>query len=85
MPATQAISIRMSEKDRQLIDSAANVLHKSRTQFMLDSARTAATDALLDQRLFLLDEEEFKKFEEALAKAPTIDEIIANIDRRLAK
>ena len=77
-----ALSLRISDKDRKLIDRAAEALNKTRTEFMLDSARAAATDALLDRRLFLLDPEEFRKFEKALAKAPKASDIVAALKKR---
>ncbi len=82
MTAATALSLRISAKDRQLIDRAAEVLNKSRTEFMLDSARAAATDALLDRRLFVLDSRAFKAFEKALASAPTSGEIIGKLQQR---
>ena len=77
-----ALSLRISDKDRKLIDKAADALNKTRTEFMLDSARAAATDALLDRRLFLLEPAEFRRFERALAKAPTSAEVLARLRRR---
>jgi uncharacterized protein (DUF1778 family) len=83
MPASSsALSLRISNADRQLIDRAAKVAGKTRTQFMLDSARAAATDTILDQRLFILEPDEFKAFEEALAKAPHISETIEMLKKR---
>jgi uncharacterized protein (DUF1778 family) len=43
---------RVKTADRNLIDRAARLLGKSRTDFMVESARQAAQDALLDQTLF---------------------------------
>ena len=77
-----ALSLRINDKDRQLIDKAADVLNKTRTEFMLDSARAAATDALLDRRLFLLEPEEFRKFEKALAEAPRAADVLAKLKQR---
>ena len=37
---------------------------------MLDAACREATSVLLDQRLFLLDEKAFRRFNDALDKAP---------------
>ena len=46
------VKFRVKADDRNLIDRAARLLGKSRTDFMLESARQAAQDALLDQTLF---------------------------------
>lgn len=53
------INIRATADDRQLIDRAADALGKSRTEFILDAARSAAKDALLDQTYFELSDEAF--------------------------
>ena len=58
----ETINLRASAEQKALIDRAASRLGKSRTEFMLDSARAAAESALLDQRLFLLDEPRFEEF-----------------------
>ena len=58
----ETINLRASSEQKALIDRAAARLGKSRTEFMLDSARAAAEDVLLDQRLFLLDEARFAAF-----------------------
>ena len=49
------VSCTGSAEQKALIDRAASRLGKTRTEFMLDSAREAAENALLDRRLFLLD------------------------------
>ena len=82
MTASSALSLRISPKDRKLIDRAAQALNKSRTEFMLESARAAATDALLDRRLFLLEPAEFRKFEKALARAPKSADLLGRLAKR---
>ena len=49
------IQIRARSEDRDLIDRAATVLGKTRSDFVMDSATTAASDVLLDQRKFYLN------------------------------
>ena len=46
----ETINLRASAEQKALIDRAASRLGKTRTDFMLDSAREAAEDTLLDQR-----------------------------------
>jgi uncharacterized protein (DUF1778 family) len=48
----ETLNFRVKAEDRSLIDRAAQLLGKIRTEFMLESARRAAQDALLDQTLF---------------------------------
>ncbi|MGE0846715.1 MAG: DUF1778 domain-containing protein [Flavobacteriaceae bacterium] len=64
------INLRVSEDVRNLIDEAASTLGKSRTEFMLDSARAHALDVMLEQRLFRLDAERFDAFAASLDNPP---------------
>ncbi len=45
---TTIINLRVPRVTRELIDTAAEVVGKSRTEFMLESARQHAIDVLLD-------------------------------------
>lgn len=65
-----SISLRIDAEARQLIDAAAGVLGKTRTDFMVDVARQHATDVLLDQRLFALEDENYDAFLSALDNPP---------------
>lgn len=56
------INVRLSTKLRDLIDSAAAVVGKTRTDFILESARKHAVDVLLDQRLFSLETAQYEEF-----------------------
>ena len=64
------INLRAPVKVKELIDRAADIVGKTRTEFMLDSARRYAEDVLLDQSLFQLDEDKFKAFINLLDEAP---------------
>ena len=64
------INLRIEVQTRGLIDEAAALLGKSRTEFMIDSARSRALDVLLDQRLFALDATGFDAFVDALDNPP---------------
>lgn len=63
------INIRAKQSQRDLIDRAAQLQGKSRSEFMLESAYQKATDVLLDRRFFGLDELKFQQFM-ALLDAP---------------
>lgn len=65
-----SINLRIETRTRQLIDDAAAVLGKTRTEFMIDSARRQAIDVLLDQRLFVLDAARYETFMHALDNPP---------------
>ena len=65
-----SINLRIEANTRQLIDDAAVILGKTRTEFMIESARRQAIDVLLDQRLFVLDSERYDAFMRALDNPP---------------
>jgi uncharacterized protein (DUF1778 family) len=66
------INIRALEGQRALIDKAASSLNKTRSDFMLEVACQAAENILLDQRLFLVDDDTFNTFQAQL-DAPVAD------------
>lgn len=72
------INIRAKTSQRDLIDMAASLVSKSRTDFMLEVACREAQDILLDQRLFLLNDNQFEAFIEEL-DAPITPERQARI------
>ena len=65
-----SINLRIETQTRQLIDDAAAILGKTRTEFMIESARREAIDVLLDQRLFVLDAKRYDAFMHALDNPP---------------
>jgi uncharacterized protein (DUF1778 family) len=64
------INLRVSDETRDLIDQAAASVGKTRTEFMLESARQHATDVLLDQRLFDLSDAQHQAFMDVLQNPP---------------
>jgi uncharacterized protein (DUF1778 family) len=68
--ADKTIPMRVQESVRDLIDRAAELSGKSRTEFILESATAHAIDVLLDQRLFLVDDQQMAAVEAALANPP---------------
>ena len=68
------IHIRVSPEKRQLIDCAAALAGKSRTDFILDAILPLAEDALLDQRVFMLNSEQWEKFNNLLDTPPETNE-----------
>ncbi|WP_445249271.1 type II toxin-antitoxin system TacA family antitoxin [Microcoleus sp. OTE_8_concoct_300] len=65
------INIRAKANQRALIDHAAQLQGKSRSEFMLESAYQKAQDVLLDRCFFGLDELKFKEFLALLDAPPT--------------
>lgn len=70
-PPKALVNLRVSADDRDLITRAAAALGKNRSEFMLDAARQAAQDALLDRTLFRLDSDRYDAFV-ALLDAPPV-------------
>jgi uncharacterized protein (DUF1778 family) len=64
------INLRADPTKRALIDRAAQRVGKNRSEFLLVAACRQATEVLLDQRLFLLDEKAYKRFTDALDAPP---------------
>lgn len=66
----QTINLRASQKQKALIDRAAEVLGRSRSDFMLDTACREAEMVLLDRRYFALSREVFERFTALLDTPP---------------
>jgi uncharacterized protein (DUF1778 family) len=77
-----SINLRIERQTRQLIDDAAAILGKTRTEFVIESARKIAIDVLLDQRLFVLDPERYDAFVHALDNPPAPGSKLRSLLRR---
>src|SRR6267378_8028480 len=66
----ETINLRASQKQKALIDRAAEALGRSRSDFMLEIACREAELVLLDRRYFALTEDKFKRFMAMLDKPP---------------
>lgn len=67
---THAVNLRVRADIRSLIDRAAQAQGKSRSEFMIDAARRAAEDALLEQTLVRVDQETWDYFVSVLDNPP---------------
>lgn len=76
LKADAMVTIRLSAETLVLIDSAAATLGRSRAAFVIESARAQAIDVLLDQRVFVLDDEQTKAFDAILANPPPPSEAL---------
>lgn len=65
-----AINLRALPEQRDLIDQAATLLGKNRSDFMLEAACERAQAVLLDQVYFALDGDRFQQFLDALDAPP---------------
>ena len=76
MPATaertnkESINLRMDVETRDLIDRAAGASGRTRTDFMVQSARIEAQNVLLDQVIFPLDDEAWDELQAVLEAPP---------------
>ena len=65
-----AINLRALPQQRDLIDQAAELLGKNRSDFVLEAACDKARSVVLDQVFFSLDEDRLKQFNAMLDAPP---------------
>ena len=58
----EALNLRIKPQVRELIDRAAELAGKNRTDFVLDAARRAAEDTLLDRTIFAVSPKMYRQF-----------------------
>jgi uncharacterized protein (DUF1778 family) len=56
------VNLRIREETRLLIDRAARAQGRSRSDFMIEAARRAAEEAILDQTVLHLDSQDYDAF-----------------------
>ncbi|SMC58480.1 DUF1778 domain-containing protein [Rhizobium sp. RU36D] len=79
-PHKRAVNLRMREDIRALIDRAAKSQGKTRSDFMIDAARRAAEDALLDHTLIRVDPDAYAHYIAVLdrpAAGPGVDRLMS--------
>jgi uncharacterized protein (DUF1778 family) len=64
------LNLRIKPEERDLIDIAAKIKGKNRTDFILEAARNAAEEALLERTIFCVSPAAYTKFL-AILEAPT--------------
>ena len=75
------INVRVPKVVRDLIDTAAEVLGKTRSEFILESARKHAVDVLIDRRLFTLNSDQYDEFLRVLDQPPQPNERLRKLFR----
>lgn len=70
----ETLNLRIKPEERNLIDRAAKLRGKNRTDFVLEAARAAAEDALLDQTIYVASPEAYAAFLERLDAPPQPNE-----------
>jgi uncharacterized protein (DUF1778 family) len=73
-PKRETLNIRIKPEERSLIDRAAQARGKNRTDFILDAARMAAEEALLDQALIPANPAAYAEFLARLDSPPAPNE-----------
>jgi uncharacterized protein (DUF1778 family) len=63
---TERIDVRASATVKQLLQEAARSCHKNVSEFLLDAGIIAANQALADRRHFVLTDEQWNAFQQAL-------------------
>jgi len=61
-PPRNTLNLRIPAAERNLIDRAAESTGKTRTDFILEAARRAAEEALLDRALMVVSPEAYDEF-----------------------
>ena len=61
-PVRDTLTLRIPAAERNLIDRAAHAMGKTRTDFVLEAARHAAENALLDRTMLLVSAEAYAEF-----------------------
>ncbi len=69
-PKRETLNLRIKPEERALIDQAAKARGKNRTDFVLDAARAAAEEALLDQTVISVSPEVYAAFVARLDMPP---------------
>ncbi len=63
---TERIDVRASTSVKQLLQEAARSCHKNVSEFLLDAGVIAAKHALADRRHFVMSEDQWQAFQQAL-------------------
>jgi uncharacterized protein (DUF1778 family) len=73
------INLRVSRRQKELIDRAAKAQGRNRSDFMLEAACREAESVLLDRRYFILDDDAFQRFTAMLDAPPTSNPRLARL------
>ena len=78
------LSMRLQESDVAVIDRAARLKGRSRTEFIREAAVRAAEDAILESSLVRMGAEGYRQFHEALSgPAKTVPELVALFRKKM--
>ena len=78
---SERIEVRTTPSTKALLQRAATYSHKNVTEFLLEVGINAAEEALLDRRMFRLDDAQWQAFQNALdrpvVKKPRLARLLA--------
>ncbi|MBJ2841137.1 DUF1778 domain-containing protein [Salmonella enterica subsp. enterica serovar Mbandaka] len=81
MKSDVQLNTTAKQPERALIDAAAEILHQSRTDFILETACRAAENVILDRRVFNFNDEQYEEFinllDAPVADDPVIEKLLA--------
>lgn len=80
----KAVNLRVREDTRALIDRAASLQGRSRTDFMIEASRRAAEEVILDQRVIMVSQESYDHFLAILDRPPEANEKLVKLLRTKA-
>lgn len=80
----KAVNLRVREDTRALIDKAASIQGRSRTDFMIEASRRAAEEAILDQQVIMVSRESYDHFLAVLDRPPESNEKLRKLLRTKA-
>ena len=78
------LGLRATPEQEAVLRRAADVAHKSLTDFILDSACLAAEQTLLDQRLFMVSGSQYQALMELLERPAQTNEGLRDLFSRKA-
>lgn len=78
------LGLRATPEQEVVLRRAAEVAHKSLTDFILDSACLAAEQTLLDQRLFIVPGSQYQALLELLERPEQLNEGLRDLFARKA-
>lgn len=84
LPRRDTLNLRIRPEERGLIDRAATLTGKTRTDFVLEAARRAAEDALLDRAVFAVSPDAYAAFLARLDAPPRPNERLRRTMRTAA-
>lgn len=81
---TARLGLRATPEQEAVLRRAAEVAHKSLTEFILDSACLAAEQTLLDQRLFMVSGSQYQALMDLLESPEQSNDGLADLFARKA-